>query len=448
MGYMPVRKLLLSMSWPSIISMTVQALYNVVDSIFVSYTGEEGLTALSLIYPMQLLMISVGVGTGVGVNSLIARRLGAGRYDEADDAASCGMMLSAVNWIIFAVIGLFFSVPFMKLFSGNAYIIREGGRYLVIILTISLFLFIDVTGEKILQSTGDTKTPMFCALTGQIVNVIFDPILIFGLAGFPEMGVTGAAAATVFGQFCETVVIIYILKKKSHEVTVKIRRSAVSKQVLKDIYAVGAPSMIMQSITSVMQFGMNLILAGLSSTAVAVMGVYGKLQSFAFMPCFGLSQGFTPIVGYNYGARDSERIKQALKEAYKVSFTIMTAALLIFELFPHQLLSFFNATGPMYEIGVPAVRIMSICYIPAAYGIVCGAFFGAIGRAFTSLWGSLLRELIGILPLAYLLAAAAGLGAVWWSLPLAEVIGTVFYIVMMKRVFSNEINMLKKPENY
>ena len=445
MGTMPVRKLLLSMSWPSILSMTIQAFYNIVDSIFVSYTGEAGLTAITLIFPMQMLMISVGVGTAIGVNSLIARRLGARRFDEANMAASNGFKLSFVNWGAFAVFGIFFSNWFMSVFSKDSYIVSAGSSYLRIVLIISVFLFIDITVEKILQSTGNMVTPMLAALVGQVVNIALDPILIFGLLGAPKLGVTGAAVATVIGQACECVWILIVLFRKDHAVKITIGGKPFNKKILKEIYVVGAPSMVMQSIASVMQFGMNIILAGFSSTAVAVMGVYGRLQSFAFMPCFGLNQGMMPIIGFNYGARDKERIKKAFKEALKVSVTIMVCGLIIFQLFPHQLMALFNASEKMFQIGVPALRAISWCFLPASFGIICGGFFSATGHGFISLWGSMLRQLVGILPLAVLFAHIGGLSLVWWAFPAAEIIGFVYSAVMIKRLYDREIDTLVKP---
>ncbi|MCI2061174.1 MAG: MATE family efflux transporter [Eubacteriaceae bacterium] len=447
MGTMPIRKLLLSMSWPSILSMTIQALYNIVDSIFVSYTGEDGLTALTLIFPVQMLMISVGVGTAIGVNSLIARRLGARRFSDANEAASCGFKLSFVNWAIFAVIGIFFSQKFMAIFSKNEYIIEAGASYLRIVLVVSVFLFVDITAEKMLQATGNMVTPMLAALVGQIINVILDPILIFGLLGAPKLGVPGAAVATVIGQCGEAVWISYILFKKDHDIKITFRGRSFRKQIIKDIYAVGAPSMIMQSIASVMQLGMNMILILLSPTAVAVMGVYGRLQSFAFMPCFGLNQGLMPIIGYNFGARDRHRIEAALQEGYKVSFIIMGCALIIFQLFPHQLMTLFNASPNMYAIGIPALRTISWCFLPAAFGIVCGGFFGATAHGFISLWGSMLRQLVGILPLAYVFARIGGIKMVWWAFPLAEIIGLIYMTIMIRRVYSREIKVMEKPVN-
>lgn len=444
MGEMPVGRLILNMSWPAILSMLIQAFYNVVDSFFVSRLGEEALAALTYVNPIQFLIISFGVGTGVGINSLISRRLGAGRLEEADLAACHGYRLSFFNWIFFSIIGLFFAKPIMDLMSDNPYIIESGVIYMQIITIGCVFVMVQITSEKILQATGNMTLPMICSIVGAVTNIIFDPILIFGYGPFPEMGVAGAAIATVFGQFLSMCLGQYLLFAKEHSVKVRFRGWKFDKQIVKDIYAVGAPSILMQSIGSVMQFGMNLILGSLTETAVAVMGVYGRLQSFIFMPVFGMNQGVMPIMGYNFGARNRKRLMETYKKGFLIALGIMSVGLVIFQLFPSQLLSIFNAQGSqsMYDIGIPALRAISWCFIPASFGIMTSSIFQATGHGFISLWASLIRQLVGILPLAWILAKIGGIKLVWFSFPLAEILGTAFLIIMLVHIYKNEIKRL------
>jgi len=444
MGEMPVGRLILNMSWPAILSMLIQAFYNVVDSFFVSRLGEEALAALTYVNPIQFLIISFGVGTGVGINSLISRRLGAGRIEEANLAACHGYRLAFFNWGLFAIIGLFFAKPIMNLMSDNPYIIESGVIYMQIITIGCVFVMVQITSEKILQATGNMTLPMICSIVGAVTNIILDPILIFGYGPFPEMGVAGAAIATVFGQFLSMCLGQYLLFAKEHSVKVRFRGWKFDKQIVKDIYAVGAPSILMQSIGSVMQFGMNLILGSLTETAVAVMGVYGRLQSFVFMPVFGMNQGVMPIMGYNYGARNRKRLMETYKKGFLIALGIMSVGLVIFQLFPSQLLSIFNAQGSqsMYDIGIPALRAISWCFIPASFGIMTSSIFQATGHGFISLWSSLIRQLVGILPLAWILAKVGGITLVWYSFPLAEILGTAFLIIMLVHIYKNEIKRL------
>lgn len=448
MGEMPVGRLILNMSWPAILSMFIQAFYNVVDSFFVSRLGEEALAALTYVNPVQFFLIAVGVGTGVGINSLISRRLGAGRIEEANLVACHGYRLSFVNWGLFLIIGLFFARPLMNLMSSNPYIVENGIVYMQIVTIGSIFVMVQVSTEKILQATGNMLLPMICSLVGAITNIIFDPLLIFGIGPFPEMGVAGAAIATVFGQFLSMVLGQYLLFAKEHSVKVKLRGWKMDKQIIKDIYAVGAPSILMQSIGSVMQFGMNLILGSLTEIAVAVMGVYGRLQSFIFMPVFGLNQGVLPIMGYNFGARNRKRLMETYKRGFLTAFTIMAIGLIIFQIFPKELLSIFNAQGSqdMYDIGIPALKAISFCFLPASFGIMTSSIFQATGHGFISLWSSLIRQLVGILPLAWIFARISGLKLVWYSFPLAEILGTIFLIIMLNYIYKKEIKRLDEAE--
>lgn len=444
MGTMPVGRLIISMSWPAVISMLIQAMYNVVDSFFVSRLGEDALAAITYIFPVQMVMISVAIGTGIGINSLIARRLGARRLEEANLAASHGYRLSFFNWAFFCIMGIFVAGPLMSIMSDTPYIVEEGTKYLSIIMIGSLFIFVQLISEKILQATGNMIFPMLCSMTGAATNIIFDPLLIFGLGPFPEMGVTGAAVATVFGQFLSMCLGQYLLFGKKHPVKVKLKGWKWQWNICREIYAVGFPSILMQCIGSVMQFGMNMILRSFTETAVAVMGVYGRLQSFIFMPVFGLNQGVLPILGFNYGARDRKRLLDTYKKGFAIAFTIMAIGLIIFQAFPHQLLSIFNAQGSqqMYDIGVPALRAISWCFLPASYGIMTSSVFQGTGHGFLSLWGSLIRQLVGILPIAFIFAKIFGLGMVWYAIPLAEVLGVTYMVITFTALYKKDIKHL------
>ena len=444
MGVMPIGKLILSMSWPAILSMMMQAMYNVVDSFFVSRLGEQALAAVTYIFPIQFLMISVAVGTGVGINSLIARRLGAKRFEEANLTASHGYRLSFISWIPFLIIGLFLARPLMEFMSGTPYIVDAGSVYLSIVMIGSVMVFVQCITEKILQATGNMIVPMICGLVGGISNIIMDPMLIFGIGPFPEMGVTGAAVATLFGQLLALILGQYILFAKKHPVKVSFRGWKWNGQIVKDIYAVGGPAILMQGIGSILQFSMNLILGSFTETAVAIMGVYGRLQSFIFMPCFGLNQGVLPIMGYNYGAQNRERFMETFKKGFFYAFCIMALGFLVFQIFPHQLIELFNAknSAEMYELGVPAFRAISWCFMPASFGIMSSSVFQASGHGFLSLWGSLIRQFVGILPLALLFARTSGLAMVWWAFPLAEILGTLYFALMLRYMYKKEFRRM------
>lgn len=448
MGTMPVGKLIITMSWPAVLSMLIQAMYNVVDSFFVSRLGEEALAAITYIFPVQMVMIACAIGTGIGINSLIARRLGAHKFEEADMAASHGYRLSFFNWIFFALIGLFLAKPLMHVMTDTPFIVEAGTKYMSIVMIGSLFLFVQLISEKILQATGNMIFPMICTITGAVTNVILDPLFIFGIGPFPEMGVTGAAIATVMGQFLSMILGQYLLFGKRHAVKVKLRGWKWNHKIARDIYSVGFPAILMQCIMSVMQFGMNMILSSFTETAVAVMGVYGRLQSFIFMPAIGLNQGILPIMGYNYGARNKKRMMETYKKGLILAFCIMTIGLAVFQIFPHQLLSIFNAQGnqDMYDIGVPALRTISICFLPAAYGIMTSAVFQGSGHGFLSLWSSLIRQLVGILPIAFIFGKLFGLQAVWYSFPLAEILGTAYLIITFISLYRKELKHLGEED--
>lgn len=440
MGYMPVGRLLATMSGPAIFSMLINALYNIIDSIFVAQIGEDALTAVTIGGPIQFFMVSMGVGTGVGINSLISRRLGAKKFEDANNAANSGLKLAMFNWLIFLVFGIFFAKSFIEIFSNDPSIVKQGVSYLSIVTVFSCFCMLELLLEKTFQATGNMVYPMITMITGALVNTIVDPILIFGLLGAPKLGVTGAAISTVFAQFVSMSVGIYFIKRKNTGLKVNLLDLKIDLKIVKEIYKVGAPSIIMQSLSSVMLFGINIILAAFSSTAVAVMGIYGRLQMFIFMPVFGINQGALPIMGYNFGAKSKKRLMDTYKLANIGAFTIMSVGLLIMQIFPDLLLKMFNASPEMYEIGIKALRSISWCFLPAGYGIITAGMMQATGYGFSSMWGSIIRQFFGILPLAYIFGKIGGLDLVWWAFPSAEILGLLYYMMFMyilnKRAFS------------
>ena len=399
MGILPIRPLLLSMAWPAILSMTISALYNIVDSIFVAKLSEDALTAVSIVNPIQMLIIALSVGSGVGINSLIARRLGAHRQEEADQAASTGLRIGVFNYLVFLLIGVCFTGIFVSGYAEKgSEIYAQAVIYMQIVCIGSFFLNMQVVFEKILQSTGNMIAPMICSLTGAVINIILDPILIFGLLGAPRLEVAGAAIATITGQLFGMLVGAFIIFKGEHLVSIQVRGFKFNWEIVADIYKVGLPSIVMQSIGSMMIIFYNMILVVYSTTAVAVLGVYFKIQSFVFMPVFGLNQGAMPIMGYNYGAAKKDRLMQTYKEALKIALLVMALGLLLFQALPKQLLLMFDASADMLAIGIPALRIISLCFLPAAFGIMSSSIFQATAHGFLSLWGSLLRQLVGHSP--------------------------------------------------
>ena len=444
MGYMPIRPLMISMSLPAIISMTINALYNIVDSYFVARISEDALTAVSIIMPLQMMIIAVGVGTGVGINSLISRRLGARRQEDADKAATTGIILGVCNWLVFMLVGLLLPGAFVSAYAKpGTYIYEAATQYLMIVFCGSFFIFVQVNLEKILQATGNMKAPMICSMSGAITNVILDPIMIFGLLGFPKLGVVGAAIATVIGQVVGfTIGVCILFGGKNHLVNIRFKGFRPEKRIIKEIYQVALPSIIMQSIASVMNVLYNMILVAYSTTAVAVLGVYFKIQSFVFMPVFGLNQGVLPIIGFNYGARNKERVKEARKEGIRLALFFMVIGLILFQTIPDKLLLIFDASPKMLEYGVPALRIISLNFIPAAFGIMNGTVFQATGHGVYSLICSFIRQLVGIVPFAYLLAKIGGVTLSWFSFPIGEVLGLIYSFAMLNKLMKNEIDAL------
>ena len=444
MGVMPVNRLILTMSLPMILSMLVQALYNIVDSMFVSRLSENALTAVSLAFPAQNLMIAVATGTGVGVNAALSRSLGERNFDRANKIADHAVFLAIASYAVFAVLGLFFSRQFFLWQTEIEEIVDQGTDYLRICTLFSFGLFLEIACERLLQSTGKTIYSMYTQGLGAIINIIFDPIMIFGLFGFPKMGVAGAAAATVFGQILAAVLGIFLNKTRNQEIHVSFRGFRPNSEIIRHIYSVGIPSIIMSSIGSVMTFGMNKILIGFTSTATAVFGVYFKLQSFVFMPVFGLNNGTVPIIAYNYGAAKPDRILKTLKLAICYAVGIMLIGFAVFQLLPDKLLLIFEASENMLSIGVPALRIISVSFLFAGYCIVCSSMFQALGHGLLSLLVSVFRQLLVLLPSAFLLSKIGGLDLVWYSFPIAEICSIFFSTYFLRHVYKKEIEPLKR----
>ncbi|MGN0566119.1 MAG: MATE family efflux transporter [Candidatus Limousia pullorum] len=439
MGSTPMLRLILSMSLPTMFSMIIQAMYNIVDSVFVSSLGQDALTALSLAYPLQLMTISVAVGTGVGINSFISRRLGEKNQELANNGAANGIFISIISWLVFLLVGIFLTVPFFKLFNPTPGVMKYGVDYTSIILIFSVGVMVEIAIEKVLQATGNMIFPMIFQLIGAVTNIVLDPLFIFGIGPFPRMEVAGAAIATVIGQILAMLFAIYIFFFKKHAVQVHVRNFKPSLKIIKNIYAVGFPSIIMQSISSVLVVGLNAILMGFSEAAVSVHGIYYKMQSFVFMPVFGLNQGLMPIMGYNFGAKNKDRLHSAIRYGCIIAAFIMLCGTVIFWVFPAQILSLFNANDDILNMGIKAMRFISLSFLPAAIDIIFSTTFQAVGKGFSSMILSLLRQLVFILPAALVLSNF-GVNAVWFAYPIAEVgaliVAIFLYTRINKKVFS------------
>ena len=434
MGTMPINRLLISMSLPMMISMLVQALYNVVDSIFVSRINENALTAVSLAFPIQTLMIAVAGGTCVGINAVLSKALGEKAQERADNTASNGIVLMAVSYLAFLLIGLLAIRAFYLSQTSDPEIVEFGVQYLSIVCCCALGLFAQFVFERLLQSTGRTFYIMITQGTGAIINIILDPIFIFGLFGMPRMGVAGAAVATVTGQTIAGTIALIINFRKNEDIHIRMKGFRLEREIVGQIYKIGVPSMIMQAIGSVMTYGMNLILISFTPTATAVFGVYFKLQSFIFMPVFGLNNGLVPILAYNYGAGRRDRFIQALKCGILYAVSIMAVGVVIFQTIPAVLLGFFEASGEMLRIGVPALRIICLSFLPAGFGIVCGTAFQALGNAVYSMLVSIARQLVVLLPAAFLLSLLGEVTYVWWAFPIAEIMSLTMTVIFLIRV--------------
>lgn len=443
MGTMPENKLLLSMAVPMMISMLVQALYNVVDSIFVSRICENALTAVSMAFPLQNVVISVSVGFGVGINALLSRALGQKNQERANLVAVQGLLLEAASFFVVLLVGLFGVEFYMRTQTDIEEIVQFGTEYLRICLICSFGVFTQVTFERFLQATGRTIYSMITQLTGAIINIVFDPILIFGLLGFPELGIAGAAWATVFGQIIGSVVAIILNHCKNDDLTLNLHHVRPDFYLMGEISKISIPSILMACISSLTAYIMNLILIVFSSTAVAVFGAYFKLQSFVFMPIFGLNNGMVPIIAYNYGAQRPDRIHKTIRLAMTYAVSIMLIGLLVFHFFPETLLSFFDASPDMLAIGVPALRIMSLAFVFAGICIISSSTCQALGYSIYGMLISFARQLVVLIPCALLLAQTGVLNSVWFAFPIAEIASIVISLVFLRTAL-RKTGMLKK----
>ena len=449
LGSMKITSLVPKVSVPIMISMLVQALYNVVDSMFVAKYDPDALTAVSLAYPIQVLMIAVSTGLGVGINSLISRRLGEKRVEDARDAAKNGFFLLLLGYLLFLIFGLFFDGLFFRMSTKDETLRALGETYTGIVTIFSFGLFFSIGFERLVQATGNTMLSMIMQLVGAITNIILDPIMIFGYCGCPKMGIAGAAIATVVGQMFSMVLGFILNQTKNPELKLSFRRFRPKGETMKNILTVGFPSIIMQSISSVMSMLFNLILMPFGNAAVSVLGVYFKLQSFVFMPVFGLSNGLVAIVGYNYGARLKKRVYESVKVALVYAIAIMAAGMVLFMAIPNVLMGLFDETvdGSIRAIGAPALRIISTHFILAAIGITLSTVFQAIGKGFYSLIMSLCRQLIVLIPVAWLLSRA-GLETTWWSFPIAEVVSLTICLLLYRKVDREILSRLDEPAEF
>ena len=430
MGTQPVGRLLAGMAIPMMISMLVQALYNIVDSVFVSRLSENALTAVSLAFPLQNLMIAVCAGTTVGMNALLSRSLGAKEQERADRAANTGIFLALASFVVFAIVGALFSRTFFLLQTDVPEIVDYGTDYARVCLCCSIGLFCQFTFERLLQSTGRTHLSMCTQILGAVTNIVLDPILIFGLLGFPRLEVMGAAVATVVGQCLAAVAALILNLKKNPDIHIRPRHIRWHGATVKNIYRIGLPSIVMQCIGSVMVFGVNRILISFTTTATAV---YFKLQSFIFMPVFGLNNGMVPIIAYNYGAKKPDRVKRTIKLAVLSAMGIMAVGFAVFEIAPGALLSFFDASENMLAIGAPALRIIALSFILAGFCIIAGSVCQAIGNPFYSLIVSVCRQLVVLLPVAWLLSQTGNLTLVWLAFPIAELMSLTLSIIFLRK---------------
>ena len=442
MGTMPVNKLLLSMALPMIVSMLVQALYNIVDSIFVAQLSENALTAVSMAFPIQNLMIGMATGIGVGMNAFVSKNLGQHNQEGVNKSALHGIFLELINYLIFLCIGLFVVNKFMKTQTNIAEIVDSGTTYLRIVCICSFGIFTQVSFERLLQSTGKTLLSMTTQLTGAIINIILDPILIFGLFGMPKLGIAGAAIATVIGQIIAGIFAVVLNIKKNKEIHLHLKGFKLEKKYIARILYVGVPSVLMVAIGSVMSYGMNLILMTFSSTAVAVFGAYYKLQSFVFMPIFGLNNGMVPIVSFNLGAKNKDRLVKTVKLGVCYAVGIMLIGLVIIQAMPGTLLTMFNASEQMLTIGVPALRIISVSFVFAGFSIIASSTFQALGNGILSMLVSFVRQLVFLLPAAFILSKFGNVDLVWLSFPIAEVAAVIMSAISLKYLYNKVVKDL------
>lgn len=442
MGIMPIKKLLITMALPMMISMFVQALYNVVDSIFVARIGEDALTAVSMAYPFQNLMIGTAIGTAVGVNALIARSLGEKNRERANHCAHNGLFLAIASYVVFFLLGLFATRTFFQVQTQIDAIVDYGTTYLFLCLVGSLGFFSNVMLERLLHATGRTGLTMYTQGLGAVTNLILDPILIFGLGPIPQMGIAGAAVATLIGQWAAAALSLFFNLKYNEEITLSFKGFRPDPAIIKQIYIIGVPVIIMNSIGSVMVFGMNIILTSFTSTATAVLGIHYKVQSFAFMPVFGLNNALIPIASYNLGAKNKERIDQSLRMAIVYGVVIMLIALTLIQCLAPQILWLFDASAEMLAIGVPALRVISTSFLFAGFIVVVSGFCQALGRSFFSMLISIIRQLVVLLPVAWLLSLAGDVSLVWFAYPIAEVVTFIVAIIYLRKLYRTVITPL------
>lgn len=442
MGTMPEGRLIITMSFPIMLSMLVQALYNIVDSAFVARISEDALTAVSLAFPVQLLMIAVATGTGVGVNALLSRRLGQKKQEEANAVAVNGVFLSVCFWLVFAVLGLLFGRGFIALFTDVPAVIDMGTSYVTVVTVASCGVFLLFVAERLMQATGNTVYHMVTQLIGAVLNCILDPIMIFGLFGFPALGTTGAALATVLSQIIAMSIGFFINVRFNHDVRLHLRGFRPDGGILGEIVRIGLPAAVQQSLLSILTVGLNRILMPFSQTAVSFYGVYYKLQNFLFMPVYGLNNALIPMIGYNFGAKNRRRIERITRYALYLAIGIMAAGTVLFELIPVPLLRLFDASDAMLFIGVPAIRIISLSFCFAGASVILSGCMQGLGRGNESLWVALTRQFIVILPAAVLLSRLS-LTAVWFAFPLAEAVGLAAAIALHRRVSRRLLQPLK-----
>lgn len=437
MGTKPVFPLLMSMAFPPMLSMLIQSMYNIVDSMFVARFSQNALTAVSLAFPLQNLVLAVAVGAGVGVNSYISRKLGARDRDAANAAVTHGFLLSFAHAIFFVLFGLVAIKPFFRMFTDSPEIVSLACDYSYIVVLGAFAQLFHIMVEKLLQSTGRMLAPMLLQTIGAIANIILDPILIFGLLGAPRMGVRGAAIATLLGQILSMTLSLLVFFLRDQDLRMDLKKFRPDLRAVAQIYAVGVPTMLMNALGSVLVTLLNSILIRFSELAVSVFGVYFKLQTFVFMPVSGLTQGALPIMGYNYGAQNRRRLLSTLRCAVLVAVGIMAAGNLLFVLIPDKLLLLFNASPEMLEMGTSALRIISCSYIFAAVGLIFSTMFQAVGKGSYSLTVFLMRQLIVVVPLAFLLSRTLGLNGIWLSFPIAEAAGAIaavlFFLAFRRR---------------
>lgn len=441
MGYQNILPLLIKMSLPIMLSMLIQSLYNITDSYFVSKISEKALRATSLSYPIQIVIIGFSVGTGVGINSFISRALGSGRQDRANRGAMHGLLLVFVSWIVFLIFRVTLLERFLDYFTSDPIVKAMGIEYLGLITTFSVFCILQITIEKTIQGTGNMVLPMIIQGVGAITNIVLDPIMIFGLLGFPAMGIRGAAIATLIGQGLGALLGVIFLFSKKTSIEINFKKFKYSGQIIKDIYVVGLPSILMQSVTALVTTVLNLIVVRHSELAVSVLGIYFKLESFILMPVFGLTQGVLPLIGYNYGAKKKGRINETYHYGVIFALVLMGIGTMIFQLFPRQLMRIFSDNTEMIEMGVYTLRIISIGYLFAAIGIMNSTYFQALGLGNYSLVITSLRQIIIIIPLAYALSFI-GLNWIWLAYPIAESLTTIVSVALQKRAKIKYIDTL------